>query len=487
MALGDLDEVAEDVVELDLEGVDPGALALGFLELRDPLLAIAGGGAEVVELGAETVADEAAVLGGDGRFVDQGPLKQIDQSRELVELFEDVGLEMGGPGEGLEVGAERRDLGEGGLEGLQVARVAGSLGEAAGAALDVADVPEALPAFGEEVGLGQERLDEVVARFEGLLVRDGMQDPVAQLAGPHRGGGAVEDPEEGVLPPRAGLHEVEVLLRGGVDRDLLANLAHREAAEVIAGTAELVGEVVQDTARGAEGGMHSGTAEAVEGLHLEVVAQGVDGLIEQKGVAVVGQGMAQAAEFLELFVGNEEFGRGEAGQLVFELLAVGKLRDRELAGGVIDHRQAEATAVHAHRGEVIVAAVVEEGEVVDGAGRDDLADLALHDLAGDRLGGLLRDGDSPAGLDEFRNVVLGGVMGDPAHGDAAALGEGHVEKAGRFPGVLEEHLVEIPEPEEEEDVGGKGAAHRLILRHHGSELAFLGAGHGGDLEGGRSG
>jgi hypothetical protein len=57
-------------------------------------------------------------------------------------------------------------LGERGGEGEEVAGVAGALGEAAGAALDVADVLEGLAAFGEEKGLGEEGFDEVLAGLE---------------------------------------------------------------------------------------------------------------------------------------------------------------------------------------------------------------------------------------------------------------------------------------------------------------------------------
>ena len=62
LAGGDLDEVAEDVVELDFQGVDAGAFPLVFLEAGDPVLSAAGGGAEFVELRGVAVADDVAIL-----------------------------------------------------------------------------------------------------------------------------------------------------------------------------------------------------------------------------------------------------------------------------------------------------------------------------------------------------------------------------------------------------------------------------------------
>ena len=131
------------------------------------------------------------------------------------------------------------------------------MGEAAGGTLDVADLAEGLAAFGEEEGLGEEGLDEILPGDEFGEGGERVEDPVAELAGPHGGGGAVEDAEEGVRASGAGVDEVEVLLGGGVDRDLVAGAAHGERAEVAARAPELEREVVEDGARCAEGGVQA--------------------------------------------------------------------------------------------------------------------------------------------------------------------------------------------------------------------------------------
>ena len=135
---------------------------------------------------------------------------------------------------------------------FEVAGVAAALGEAAGGALDVANVFEGLAEFGEEVGFGEELFDSVEAGVEGVEVAEGMKEPVAELARAHGGGGAVEGGEEGVLGAGAGLHEIEIELGGGVDEDVLAVVANGKGGEVFAVAAELVDQVVEGGSTGAD-------------------------------------------------------------------------------------------------------------------------------------------------------------------------------------------------------------------------------------------
>ena len=124
-------------------------------------------------------------------------------------------------------------------------------------------------------------------------------------------------------------------------------------------------------------------------------------------------------------------------------------------------------------GEVVVPAIIEKGKVVDRPGGNNLGDFPVHDFSRNRLGGLLADGDPPSLLDELGDIVFGSMVRYTAHGNAPSLGESDVKEAGGLLGVFKEHLVEIPEPEKEKYVVGKRTAHRLILRHHRGELAFL--------------
>ena len=75
--LRDLDVVAEHAVEAHLERRDAGARALALLDLGDHLLARAADRAQLVELGVDAVADEAAVARQRRRLVDERPLDRV--------------------------------------------------------------------------------------------------------------------------------------------------------------------------------------------------------------------------------------------------------------------------------------------------------------------------------------------------------------------------------------------------------------------------
>ena len=197
--LGDLNEVAEDVVEFDFQGVDAGAFPLGLLHFGNPLLATSGGISEFVEGFRVAVSDDATVAKLCRRFLDQGILEGFDQGREFLDGIEKLGMKARGFGYCRQVCLEIGDAFEGNLKGFQVAGIAGALRESAGGALDVADVFERFVEFGEEVGFGEEGIDEVEAGGELVELAEGMQDPVAEFASAHRGGGAVENAEKGVL------------------------------------------------------------------------------------------------------------------------------------------------------------------------------------------------------------------------------------------------------------------------------------------------
>ena len=274
----------------------------------------------------------------------------------------------------------------------------------------------------------------------------------------------------------SGFNEVEVELGSGVDEDVVGDVADGDAAKVVTFTTELVSQVVEDATGGGESGGHVAAAETIERLDLELILQGVEGLIREEGVAVVGEVVFEASEFGNLFVGDEEFGRGEAGEFVLELLAVVELGDGEFTSGVVGASKSELLLLGGSSdedaGEIVVPGIVEEGEVVDGGGGDDLGNFAFDDFPGFGRGRLLGDGDTLVGADEFGDVSLGGVVGDAAHGDVVSLGEGNIENPGGNLGVLEEHFVEVAEPVEEENIIGQRAPHGHVLGHHRSELFF---------------
>ncbi len=121
-----------------------------------------------------------------------------------------------------------------------------------------------------------------------------------------------------MLFPGAGVDQVEVPLRRGVDQHVAGILAHPQRTHVLARPAELMDEVVQDRPGRGNGGGRIGTAEAIERMNPEVLAQHLPRGIRKEGIAVVRLRCGQLPEDGELFIGDQDLGRREACQFVIE-------------------------------------------------------------------------------------------------------------------------------------------------------------------------
>ncbi len=76
---------------------------------------------------------------------------------------------------------------------------------------------------------------------------------------------------------------------------------------------------------------------------------------------------------------------------------------------------------------------------------------------------------APPGLDQPPHVALRRVMRDAAHRHLVALGQRDIEDGRRLLRVLEKHLVEIPEPEEQQRLRRQAPPDALVLLHHRGE------------------
>jgi hypothetical protein len=120
--------------------------------------------------------------------------------------------------------------------------------------------------------------------------------------------------------------------------------------------------------------------------------------------------------------------------------------------------------------EIVVGALVEEILLHRRARGNHLDDVALHDsLARARVGELLAHGYPLALLEQAGDVRPRRVIGNAAHGHALAVRKREVEEGAGLAGILEEHLVEIAEPEEEDRVAVP-RLDRPVLIHHGNPL-----------------
>lgn len=174
--------------------------------------------------------------------------------------------------------------------------------------------------------------------------------------------------------------------------------------------------------------------------------------------------------------------RGKPAQLVEQMLRpVGPLKGGNVgfAGGNVAHAEARAGVVQIQPRAEVGPSLLQAGGVYDGAGGHHPDNVPVHQALG-RGGvlGLLADGHLVALGNKPGNIGVGGVIGDPAHGDllleALVLvlipgGQGQVQLLGRLPGVVAEHLVKISQPEKQDGVLILFLDLQILL-HHGGQL-----------------
>ena len=158
-----------------------------------------------------------------------------------------------------------------------------------------------------------------------------------------------------------------------------------------------------------------------------------------------------------------------------------RLRQGEGPGRQIERRKSIARAPVArpdplHGDEEPRPARLEQALLGDRAGRDEPHDVALDDrfraapLRFGRILELLADRDAMAERDQAVEVVVGALDRHAAHADVlavvlAALGEHDAERAARDLRVVEEELVEVAHPVEQQAIR-VGRLDLEVLRHH---------------------
>ena len=194
---GDLDVVAEDVVEAHLERGDAGALPLARLDLRDVLLAVLAEIAQLVEFGVVSGANRAAIRQVERRFVGDGFQNEVADVGQLVEPVVQVAQARGLLG--VEAAFERGDLFQRAAQREQVARAGRAERDLGEQAFQIENAGELLAQFGAQDGL----LAQFAHRVEALLdlgaVHRRAQQALAQQAAAHAGQRLIEHAEHGEL------------------------------------------------------------------------------------------------------------------------------------------------------------------------------------------------------------------------------------------------------------------------------------------------
>ena len=481
-----LDVVAEHLVEADLQRADPGPLALLRLERGDDPLAVLGDGDELVELPGVAAADEPALAQRGGRLEgDRG----VERRRERLEPAQPIG----GPAQerrrarGEEVG-EGREREERAGEGPGVPRVALPEHEAREQPLRVRHGAERRGEVLPRDGRAGELADGVEPGPDAAEVGERVAQPLGEAPPAGRGDGAVEHRQERPLPAAARERplELEVRARRLVEEEHVVGAQPRDAIHVDRRRALRLGEVGERGGRGGAPERQPRDAEAVEARHPELAAQPLVRALEVR----VGPARHRDPHRRGDRVGARRVRRGGEEQLpdprppelVHEPRVAGDLAEPQLARGGVEEREPGGPALpERDRPHVARLARLEHLVVEDHARRDDAGHLAPEQagLPG-RLRGLLdlvADRDLEPLLEQLRDVAARRVVGDPAHRDpVVALGAGgerDLEGLRGGEGVLEEHLVEVAEPEEEDRVGDPRLRLEVLPHHRGRGLGDL--------------
>ena len=475
--LRDLDVVAEDAIETHLQRADAGPLALALLHLRDHLTAGAADRLQLVELGIDAVAREAAVAGEGAGLVDERPLDAIANVGKIIELREQAAeqrrvhaLSRADPvGSAVEQQAQTRDRGNRQPQRDEIARAGGAQRHAADEPLDVV---HRLQHLAEAAAIGRaegELLDGVEPIANPLQRTERLQQPAAQHAAAHRGDGAIDLVEQRPLRPAlAARDNLEMLQRHRIDEQafggrLVGHRAHMREVGLLG-----VAEIPDQPARGLNRARAAVEAEAVEPMCLQLIEQRPPRGFGLEAPGVRGRdGQLQARDFRQprrdvRLRRQHDLARPQRRDLVGERLhavAAVIFRRREFAGGEVEERDAESIVCIHDRHEERRFTRIQIIRVRERAGRDDPDDLALDEpLRLLRILHLLADGNAKPLLHQLREVAIDRVEGNAAHRDAVAARilrsrrERQVERARGHERVLVEHLVEVAHAEKDDRV-----------------------------------
>src|SRR3954469_6184997 len=100
-------------------------------------------------------------------------------------------------------------------------------------------------------------------------------------------------------------------------------------------TPELVLEIMNDAAGGADGGRHSRTAKTIERLGFEMLAENEGSLIREKSVTVVGGRVGKGSELRSLLFAHQKFSRANPRHRVQKRLLIARFHQAKFARGQI--------------------------------------------------------------------------------------------------------------------------------------------------------
>ena len=311
------------------------------------------------------------------------------------------------------------------------------------------------------------------------------QQTLSQQTPAHPGGRLVQNADQrGAAVREDRLHQFQIPNRHGVQHHGVGAVKMPWRIQMVQRRPLRVAQVVQHSPAGRDGAELARQAEPVERQQLEMLPENTVRII--RGEDPVFQFRNDPLPLLGLgkqrrFGGYQQFPRAHALEQPRQFRGV-YFRSPELTGGDIHVREPGPRAVAHHGGQVVVLVRAQQVGIRRGARRDDARDFAAHQfLARARLFHLLADGDAIPAPDQFRDVILGGVIRHAAHRNGRAFffvpgGQGDLEFARGRHGVFEEKLVEISQPEHQQRARHL-LFHSVVLAHQRRGRRFAGLTH----------
>ena len=165
---------------------------------------------------------------------------------------------------------------------------------------------------------------------------------------------------------------------------------------------------------------------------------------------------------------HKNLGGCDTDHLIEQCLSRGQFRDTELAGAQVGASQTESPSrlLRGEDGGREIVTLLLESRVLEGSGTNDPGDLAADELSRLDLAHLLAQRDAAPGGQQFLHVAARGVIRNAAHRHLTALRQGDVQDRRGLLGIVEKHLVEVPEPEKQEGPWRTVTPQGVILLHH---------------------
>ena len=480
----DLDEETQHGVVPDLEALDPGFSHVARLQLGDQPPALVAQAAQLVQLLPVALGDEAAVANRERQIRGQRCVQQPDEFAVLAQVLHcsgDAGrrrtAQAGVGGEITQVAGGRERV----ADRREIARAAAAQRDPRQRALRVRTALQGFTHGGAQPLAIDEHADHVEPPVDSHRIGQRRRQPRQQQPGAGAGNGAVDDTDQAALAlagERAG--QLQVAASGAVDLHGSPGRQTTRRRESRQATLLRQLDVVDERAERRHFRRRE-RAEPVERLdaehRLQPAAAGrlVETARRQRRQPSAPLGGAAGEWFLlQQPVRQQQLARIEPRQRRREIDVGDRLR-LQFAGRDVDPGDRQPARCFRQRRQVVRAAGVEQRILGECAGGDHADDIARHHrlaaalLRLRRIFRLLAHRHLEAGADQPGDVPLVAVHRHARHRDVltvvlAAAGQRDIQGGRRPHRVVEEQLVEVTHPVEQQ-AAGMPALDRPVLRH----------------------